>query len=161
MRNTMHWVEEVRTALSARLEPARLSEALGRILRVPAAWQKLHEPELLSAFRAAALPPEATPAHLASLARGGELGVPLGPQHLEDWSEPSRQAWETFVDSTGTPQDLPQLALLALEFMLQADAAPTLQLATQSPARWQDVLAVAWPGHPQRDHILSALLYTK
>jgi len=154
----MHSVEEVLTALSARLEPASLSEALGRILRVPAAWQQLHEPDFLSAFRAAALPAELTPAHLASLAMGGELGVALGPQHLGDWAEPSRQAWEAFVDSTGTPQDLPQLALLGLEFMLQADLAPALEMAMQSPARWQDVLAVAWLGHPQRDQILSALL---
>jgi hypothetical protein len=154
----MHSVEEVLNALSARLETASLSEALGRILRVPAAWQQLHEPEFLSAFRAAALPAELTPAHLASLAMGGELGVPLGPQHLGDWAEPARQTWEAFVNSTGATQDLPQLALLALEFMLQADVAPTLQMATQSPARWQDVLAVAWPGHPQRDQILGALL---
>src|SRR3990172_2848197 len=154
----MHSVEEVLNALSARMEPAGLSEALGRILRVPAAWQQLHEPEFLSAFRAAALPAELTPAHLASLAMGGELGMPLGPQHLGDWAEPARQTWEAFVNSTGATQDLPQLALLALEFMLQSDVAPTLQMATQSPARWQDVLAVAWLGHPQRDQILGALL---
>src|SRR3990172_225872 len=113
----MHSVEEVLNALSARLEPASLSEALGRILRVPAAWQQLHEPQFLSAFRTAALPAEITPAHLASLAMGGDLGVPLGPQHLGNWAEPAHQAWVAFVDTTGAPQDLPQLALLALEFM--------------------------------------------
>lgn len=154
----MNAAYEVLDSLHARLPPEQRAAAVSRILRVPAAWQQLHDPEYLAKFRAADLSADLTPSHLASLALGGPLATPLGPHLAGERSNESGQAWEAFAAAPKPVNDLKTLALLALEVTLLEDWQASLRIATADPASWRDVLAVAWQGHPEREDMLPALL---
>ncbi len=144
----MHSDAEVLAVLSARLSEEALPHSLQRILRVEAAWQQLHDPDLLAAFQASELPPLLTASHIASLALGGDLRSPLDASRITASDSEAAQNSGALADA----------AVKGLELVREHRGLALAQHVMEDPGAWRDPLTLAWPAIQQREAVLSGLL---
>ena len=160
----MHTDQAVLSALAGQLAPEALSAVLSRVLRVPEAWDALHNPGFLAEVLAAHPGPQLTPSQLGCLALGGNLAEPLQLALAEPYRERAELIWQEADLRTGSGRDLFEVTLLGLEFAQRmaasGDPASMIGRASQAPEIWMSPLAVAWPALPDPDRLLAQLIQT-
>jgi superkiller protein 3 len=151
---------DVLGAFSKKLSPGEVTATLQRLLRVPEAWSKLHEPAFLESALALGDMRSLTPSRLALLSLGltEAPGVERMPGPLEDRLV---EAWGAVCAGPLSKRDLETTALLALGLCRKAAKEGAAKLATlvlSSPNTWRTALACAWSWMPEPRVLISALV---
>jgi len=142
---------DVLGAFGKKLSPGEVSATLRRLLRVPEAWNKLHEPDFLENALAPGDLRGLTPSELALLSLG--LAEAPAVEHMPDPLEDRlAHAWRAACTAPPPNPDLETTALLALGLCRKAateGAAKVATLVLSSPDSWRSALACAWPWMPE------------
>ncbi|MGH2621528.1 MAG: tetratricopeptide repeat protein, partial [Anaerolineales bacterium] len=158
----MHTDQAVLSALAEQLAPEALAAVLSRVLRVPEAWDALHNPGFLAEVLAAHPGPQLTPSQLGSLALGGTLAEPIQLALAEPHRGRAELIWQEADLRSGSSRDLFEVTLLGLEFAQRmagsGDSASLIGRASQTPEIWMSPLAVAWPALPDPDQLLARMI---
>lgn len=149
--------------LLARLRQALASDDLalvmGRVMRVPEAWNALHEEELLQRALQSAAVRALTPGGLALLSLGLE-GMP--EERLASEVETRiAAAWESATGGKAKPATLQDVGLVAIALRRAAAAEGAPHIATLLAGAsdvWRSAAACAWPYLPETRPLLRALL---
>lgn len=147
-------------ALSEWLSPGEIAQVLQRILRVPEAWNQMHDPAFLNRIREAQLPSPFTASQLGRLTLGldGQCEISLP----EDVLARQESVWHRALHAVPPDPDLEGVHLLALALVEKAvEAQGPERLASfvlAAPRTWRSPLACAWMHLPASTKTLSGLL---
>ncbi|NIM92630.1 MAG: tetratricopeptide repeat protein [Anaerolineales bacterium] len=152
---------EVLASLGNWLAPGDLSEILSKLLRVPEAWNQLHDPEFLANVLDAEAEEKLLPAALASLMRDANPPVFTNPPYQDNSDLSPSPFWEEMGRLSIPERDFKVVAWIADEFIRQIQLT-SLDGVTEhligNPMLWRSPLACAWPYLPESDDLLKALL---
>ncbi|MGD8814832.1 MAG: tetratricopeptide repeat protein, partial [Anaerolineales bacterium] len=154
---------QVLAALSKWLSPGEIARILERILRVPEAWQHLHDHTFLSQVREAQLPSPFSPAHLGLLSLDqldAETTV-VGPLSEELVARQER-VWHRALHAVPPDPDLEEVQLLAMALVNKASEKQgperLASFVLSAPRTWRSPLACAWMHLPASTETLAGLI---
>lgn len=153
---------EVLAALSEVLSPGELSQAMERILRVPEAWNQLHDPSLLEQVTRQNAASSTVPSHMAFMV----IGIPDLAEHDRPLPEAHEarldQLWKDAVEGLVDDLDFESVALLTIgllrEYSKENGPQSIARLALEEPNVWRSSLSCAWPHLTQPEQLLSNLI---
>ncbi len=153
---------EVLATLSEVLSPGELAQAMDRILRVPEAWNQLHDPNFLELVGRENVASATVPGHMAFMV----LGVPDQADHNHPLTDSHEvrldQLWKDAVEGSADDLDFESIALLTIgllrEYNNENGADVIARLALEEPVVWRTILACAWPHLSQPEQLLSNLI---
>ena len=153
---------EVLATLSEVLSPGELAQAMDRILRVPEAWNQLHDPNFLEQVGRENVASATVPGHMAFMV----LGVPDQADHNHPLTDSHEvrldQLWKDAVEGSADDLDFESIALLTIgllrEYNNENGADVIARLALEEPEVWRSILACAWPHLAQPEQLLSNLI---
>ena len=158
----MHTDQAVLKALAGHYSVEQLAAVLGRILRVPEAWEALHNPGFLAEVMASSPGPQLTPSQLAALALGGSLAEPIQPALAEPHRERAELAWQEAELRFSGRRDLFEAALLGLEFVRRTagsgDTSSLIERACRTPEVWSSPLGLIWPTLTDPDSLIAQVI---
>ena len=153
---------EVLATLSEVLSPGELAQAMERILRVPAAWNQLHDPDFLEHVGRENAASATVPGHMAYMV----LGIPPQADHTHPLTDSHEarcnQLWNDAADGLTDDLDFESIALLTIGLLREygTENGPDViaRIALEEPEMWRSILACAWPHLTQSEQLLSNLI---
>ncbi|MCJ7706194.1 MAG: hypothetical protein MUO38_01115, partial [Anaerolineales bacterium] len=146
-------------ALAQHLSPGEVPDVLAMLLRVPEAWQRLHDPEFLERAGSRNAAGSLAPDRLGLLALGLD-SMPAGERMSEAMEQRLSNAWESAL-SGASNGSLETTSLLAIGLTRVAATDGPSKVAAQvlsSPRVWRSPLACAWSHLPQSQLVLRELV---
>ncbi|MEW6566991.1 MAG: tetratricopeptide repeat protein [Chloroflexota bacterium] len=146
--------------LSQHLSPGELTALLRRLLRLPEAWEALHQPGLLATLASAGELRFLVPGTVAARALG-LLSLTVVDRLPEDLEAESKALWQQALDGGPSAGSLRVVALIAIGIVraLSTEGVPAVvPILLRVPDAWRVPLACAWPHLPQPVVLLQALL---
>jgi len=146
-------------ALAQHLSPGEVPDVLAMLLRVPEAWQRLHDPEFLERAASRNAAGSLAPDRLGLLALGLD-SMPAGERMSEAMEQRLSSAWESAL-SGASNGSLETTSLLAIGLTRVAATDGPSKVAAQvlsSPRVWRSPLACAWSHLPQSQLVLRELV---
>jgi len=154
---------QVLATLSEWLSPGEIAQVLQRILRVPEAWQVLHDPTFIARLRESQLSSPYTASQLGLLALGlmDQESAPMGPLPEELTARQGR-VWHRALHAVPPDPDLEGVQLLALGLVKKASEPQgperLASFVLSAPRTWRSALACAWMHLPASTQTLTRLL---
>jgi tetratricopeptide (TPR) repeat protein len=154
---------QVLAALSNWLSPGEIARTLERNLRVPEAWQRLHDRAFLNRVREAQLPSPFSPAQLGllSLDRLDSETTVMGPLS-EELVARQESVWHRALHAVPPDPDLGDVQLLAMALVDKASEQHgperLASFVLSAPRTWRSPLACAWMVLPASTKTLEGLI---
>ena len=153
---------EVLATLSEVLSPGELAQAMERILRVPEAWNQLHDPYFIEQVGRENAVSATVPGQIAFMVLGvsnqADHNHPLTDSHEDRLN----QLWKNAVEGSTEDLDFESIALLTIgllrEYSHENGPDVIARLALEEPEVWRSILACAWPHLTQPEQLLSNLI---
>ena len=154
---------QVLAALSNWLSPGEIARVLERNLRVPEAWQRLHDQAFLNRVRESQLPAPFSPAQLGLLAldRLEPETTVMGPLSDELIAR-QESVWHRALHAVPPDPDLGEVQLLAMALVNKASEQQgperLASFVLAAPRTWRSPMACAWMVLPASTQTLSGLI---
>ena len=150
---------ELLARLRQAISPDEIAQVMGRIMRVPEAWNALHEADLLEKALQSRSHAGLTPAGLALLSIGLE-GMPA-ERLAGEMEERLTATWQAAFERKVRPATLPEIGLAAIGLCrsVASEGAPhAASMLLRDPEPWRSTAACAWPYLPEPQPLLRTLL---